>query len=177
MKTKKIAITGGPATGKSSIVEHLVSKGFYCMKEISRALTLKAQKEGVDQLFLKDPLWFSEQLLELRVKQFNKAHQSLSNLVFFDRGLIDIVAYLDYINCEYSNKFKLECKKNRYDKVFILNPWKAIYTQDNERYETFKQSTEIHKFLVKWYNYFDYKLIEVPQLSVEERVAFILENS
>ncbi|MEC8535779.1 MAG: AAA family ATPase, partial [Bacteroidota bacterium] len=52
MKTKKIVITGCPATGKSSIVEHLVSKGFYCMKEVSRDLTLKAQKEGVDQLFL-----------------------------------------------------------------------------------------------------------------------------
>jgi predicted ATPase len=55
-------------------------------------------------------------------------------------------------------------------------PWKDIYVQDNERYETFEQATEIHKYLTKWYTRFNYELIKVPQSTVENRVDFILNN-
>ena len=55
-------------------------------------------------------------------------------------------------------------------------PWKNIYVQDNERYETFEQATEIHKYLTKWYTRFNYELIKVPQSTVENRVDFILNN-
>ena len=34
-----------------------------CMEEISRQVTLEAQEKGIEQLFLEDPLMFSEQLL------------------------------------------------------------------------------------------------------------------
>ena len=175
-KTKKIAIIGGPASGKTSIINQLMNKGHVCMEEISRKITLKAQNEGVDQLFLKDPIWFSEQLLEARKKQFIDADTANSPFVFFDRGLPDVIAYLDYIDYNYSEKFINSCKKHKYDKVFILMPWKDIYIQDNERYETFEQATEIHEYLIKWYTSFNYELVEVPQSTLENRVDFILNN-
>ena len=81
-KIKKIVITGGPASGKTSIINQLMNKGHVCMEEISRKITLKAQNEGVDQLFLKDPIWFSEQLLEARKKQFIESDTADSPLVF-----------------------------------------------------------------------------------------------
>ncbi len=175
-KIKKIAITGGPASGKTSIINQLMSKGHVCMEEISREITLKAQNDGVDQLFLKDPIWFSEQLLEARKKQFIDADTANSPFVFLDRGLPDVIAYLDYIGSNYSEVFIDSCKKYKYDKVFILMPWKDIYVQDNERYETFEQAAEIHKFLTKWYTNFNYELIEVPQSTLQNRVNFILNN-
>ena len=67
-------------------------------------------------------------------------------------------------------------KKHKYDKVFILMPWKDIYIQDNERYETFEQASEIHEYLIKWYTSFNYELVEVPQSTLENRVDFILNN-
>ena len=175
-KAKKIAIIGSPASGKTSIIDKLKNKGHVCMEEISREITLKAQNKGIDQLFLKDPDLFSKQLLEARKKQFIEADTADSPLVFFDRGLPDVVAYLDYIDSDYSMDFIENCKKHKYDKVFILTPWKDIYIQDNERYETFEQATEIHKYLTKWYKRFDYKLVEVPHSTVENRVDFILKN-
>ena len=175
-KTKKIAIIGCPASGKTSIINQLMNKGHVCMEEISREITLKAQNEGVDQLFLKDPIWFSEQLFEARKKQFIDADTAKSSFVFFDRGLPDVIAYLDYIDCNYTEEFINSCKKYKYDKVFILMPWKDIYIQDNERYETFEQATEIHEYLIKWYTSFNYELVEVPQSTLENRVDFILNN-
>jgi predicted ATPase len=137
---------------------------------------LKAQNEGVDQVFLKDPIWFSDQLLAARQQQFIDAGAVNRPFVFFDRGLPDVIAYLDYIGCDYPEEYIDSCKKYKYDKVFILMPWKDIYVQDNERYETFEQATEIHKYLTKWYTRFNYELIKVPQSTVENRVDFILNN-
>ena len=176
VKTKKIAIIGGPASGKTSIIDQLLNKGHVCMEEISRQITLKAQNEGVDQVFLKDPIWFSDQLLAARQQQFIDAGAVNRPFVFFDRGLPDVIAYLDYIGCDYPEEYIDSCKKYKYDKVFILMPWKDIYVQDNERYETFEQATEIQKYLTKWYTSLNYELIKVPQSTVENRVDFILNN-
>ena len=94
---KKIALIGGPATGKTTLIDALKAKGFSCMDEISRQITIEAQKKGVKQLFLEDPIWFSKHLLEARKNQFLVSQNFNEPLVFFDRGLPDVVAYLDYI--------------------------------------------------------------------------------
>ena len=41
---KKIVLIGGPATGKTTLINALKTQGYYCMDEISRQVTLDAQK-------------------------------------------------------------------------------------------------------------------------------------
>ena len=176
MKTQKIALIGGPGTGKTTLINALRTKGYSCMEEISRQITLEAQQKGIEQLFLEDPLMFSEHLLLGRQKQFLAADSLQQQLVFFDRGLPDVVAYLDYLKCSYPVSFKTICSQHTYDKVFILTPWKAIYEQDNERYETFEQALILHDFLVKTYTDYGYSIIETPYGTVEERLNFILNH-
>ena len=176
MKTQKIALIGGPGTGKTTLINALKTKGYNCMEEISRQITLEAQEKGIEQLFLKDPLLFSEHLLLGRQKQFLEANTFEDKIVFFDRGLPDVVAYLDYLKSSYPQTFKTICSQHIYDKVFILKPWKAIYEQDNERYETFEQALVLDDFLVKTYTDYGYSIIETPFGSVEERLDFILNN-
>jgi predicted ATPase len=172
----KIAIIGGPSSGKTSLINKLKNRGYTCKSEVSREIIKKAKVKGVDQIFLDNPIWFSEKLLTQRIKQFEEAEKNIDQYVFFDRGIPDIVAYLDYIKCNYSNIFIEESQKYRYDKVFILPPWKEIYIQDNERYETFGQAVEINKFLTKWYTKFGYEIKSIPKLSIENRIDFILKN-
>lgn len=176
MTTKKIVITGGPGTGKSSIINALIKRGYSCLEEVSRQVTLNAQKEGVDQLFLTNPLLFSERILESRKQQFIDAHISKNHIVFFDRGVHDVLAYMDYIGSNYPKHFINTCNNCNYDYAFILKPWKAIYTSDNERYENFDQATKIHDYLLKTYKKFNYKLIDIPFDTVENRVDFILKK-
>ena len=173
---KKIALIGGPATGKTTLINALKAQGYYCMEEISRQVTLEAQKNGIEQLFLEYPIWFSKQLLGGRKKQFLDAQNSHEPIVFFDRGLPDIVAYLDYINSDYDQEFITVCEVHKYDKIFILPPWKAIYKTDNERYESFDQLLEIQGYLKKWYSKFGYEIIEVNIGPIEERIKFILNR-
>ncbi len=174
MNTKKVIITGGPGTGKSTIINELVKRNYTCLEEISRQVTLDAKKEGIDQLFLTNPLLFSEMLLKGREQQFKSANTIESDVVFFDRGIPDILAYMDFIGDEYPTYFVDTCKNSKYDAVFILKPWKAIYTSDNERYEDFNQAQEIHKHLINTYQSYNYQLIDVPFDTVEKRTDFIL---
>ena len=177
MHTKKIVITGGPGTGKSTLINNLINKGYNCIEEISRQVTLDAKKQGIDQLFLTHPLRFSELLLKGRQKQFIDADIYKNQTVFFDRGIPDILAYMDYIGDAYPDTFIEACKNYEYHQVYILKPWKAIYNSDNERYENFDQALKIHNHLVNTYQTYNYNLIDVPFDTLENRTNFILNTS
>ncbi len=176
MDFERIVITGGPGTGKTSLIEHLKILGYSCLDEISRRVTQEAQKKGIAQLFLKDPILFSELLLKGRIRQFNEANKLNQSPIFYDRGIPDVVAYMDYAKTSYPNTFLQACKDHIYTKVFVLAPWQEIYKSDNERYENFDQALEIHEYLLQTYYKFGYELIDVPFGPISKRANFILKN-
>jgi len=176
LKPKRIVITGGPGTGKSSVINTLESYGYPCLHEVSRDVILQARKEGYEQLFLEKPLLFSELLLEGRVNQFHEGLEFKNKAVFYDRGLHDVLAYLHYVGENYPEEMQIVCKSYTYDLIFILPPWEDIYTPDNERYESFEEAKQIHYYLEGAYKNYSYSPIEVPKCSIEERVAYILDK-
>ncbi|NQY07710.1 MAG: ATP-binding protein [Flavobacteriaceae bacterium] len=172
--TKIIVISGGPGSGKTTIVSQLVKRGYSCFDEVSREIIIAAQKEGVEQLFLTDPEEFSRRILKGRIDQYIKAKKEEVSMVFIDRGIPDIVAYMDFKNEASPEHFREACKACRYDFVFLLPPWKQIYKQDSERYETFEEAEVIYDNLKKTYSDLDYETIEVPFGNLSERVNHIL---
>ena len=171
-----IVLLGGPGTGKSTLINELVARGFCCYPEISRQVTMKAQQEGIEQLFLEQPLLFSEMLLEGRIEQYQNALEEPDNVVFIDRGIPDVVAYMDYIGDKYPERFTKACEDYKYSKTFILPPWEEIYQSDTERYENFEQAVKIQEHLIETYKKYGYELIEVPKDTVENRILYILDK-
>ncbi len=173
---QKILLIGGPGTGKTSVLNELIKRDYFCFPEISREVTLKAQQQGIEQMFLAQPLLFSQMLLEGREQQFIDAIKSDSKLVFFDRGIPDIHAYMDYFKTKYPAIFIEKSKQYVYDKVFHFSPWKDIHETDNERYETFEETKAIDVFLMKSYLDLGYNIIDVPFGSIDERTNFVLNS-
>ena len=182
MPPKKVVITGGPGTGKTSIVNSLMSKGFTCFEEIIRNLTSAAKEDG-DQsefrsnplVFVQDPLDFNTRLLQGRMEQYHRANSKNTSIVFYDRGIPDVLAYMNYFEQAYSAYFEQACKELRYDEVILLPPWKEIYRADSERFETFEEAVAIHGHLEKTYLELGYGPVVVPKGSIQERTEFVIE--
>ena len=173
---QKIVLIGGPGTGKTSVLNELIRREYYCLPEVSRKVTLKAKEQGIDQLFLTEPLLFSKMLLEGREQQYLTADKSKKDIVFFDRGIPDVHAYMNYFKTKYPSFFIEKSKYYNYQKIFLFSPWKDIYTSDNERYETFEESVTINTYLIEAYKKLGYSIIEVPYGSVKDRTDFIINS-
>ena len=87
--------------------------GYYCYDEISRELILKYKKKYNKNIFFENPLEFSNILWEKREEQYkNSMIQKKYDKVFFDRGLLDVTSYLEFIG---KRNLNLERKTNKLD--------------------------------------------------------------
>ncbi|MGD1945461.1 MAG: AAA family ATPase [Croceivirga sp.] len=180
---KKIIITGAPGTGKTSVIKALETLKFHCYHEIIRDMTAKAkntttEKEKISNplVFVNDPMAFNSALLHGRKEQYLGASHLNQKICFFDRGVPDVLAYMDYFEQTYPADFETICKECQYDAVFILPPWKEIYKSDNERLESFEEARDLHLYLTQTYEHFGYQPILMPLCSVKERAQFVINN-
>ncbi|RKN30313.1 ATPase, partial [Aquimarina sp. AD1] len=123
-----------------------------------------------------DPYDFNMQLLNGRIAQYNDPIANDKNIAFYDRGIPDVLAYMNLFKQTYDNTFVEACTKHPYNQIFLLPPWKEIYTSDEQRYESFDEAQQIHHHLLEMYSKFGYNCIEVPFGNVKERSTFILQH-
>ena len=180
LKTRKIVITGGPSTGKTSVIEQLERQGYHCLHEVVRSMTLEEKNKGEKLkivtnpiISVSDPMKFNKKILNARIEQFNYAHKC-NKTVFFDRGIPDVLAYMDCFEQAYESEFTKACETLRYDQVYLMPPWEEIHISDNERYESYEESLRIYDCLKNSYENYAYDLNIVPKGSIMERVEFIL---
>ena len=172
MDNKKYIITGAPGTGKTSIITELKKRDFSCSKEISRDIIAEQIKKKGDILPWKDLNSFSQRVFLARLTQFINTPNNINH--FFDRGVIDVIAYMKLENHETSH-FESKLKNIKYNKKVFYTPiWKDIYVKDVHRKESISKAIKIENQLLKIYKKHNYKMIEIPKFSVEERTDFII---
>ena len=173
---KRIVLAGGPGTGKTSVLNELVKLEFHCFQEAFREIFSDYKKKGSD--FKSEPDKISKEIYKKRHNDYYQA-DNLSckdDIVFYDRGIHEITAYLRSIDKSSTYWDNLPTDYN-YDLIFIFQPWKEIYKKDKERIEEFSDVKKINPFINKIYLESGIKIIDVPFISIKERVKFILENS
>lgn len=174
LEHKRIVLTGGPSSGKTSLLHHIQHPDTHCFEEVSRDVISEALAKGVTQPFLENPLGFSEALFERRLHDYFEGKKN--NMHVYDRGIHDVVAYLNAIGDEVPCGMLDDCSTYCYDIVFLFPPWEAIFTQDAERMEVFEEAIHFHKALLETYTHFGMQCIEVPKSSIEERLRFITDH-
>lgn len=167
-------ITGGPCSGKTTLVHALKKEGYGGIEEVARPL-LRKEKNGKDNLVAyKNSLPFLEVELQKSLANYERAQQENKAVTFFDRGIPDIIAYARLCNVPISILLHQAALINRYNKtVFIAPPWRAIYCTDPERTESYEESVRIFHTITEVYKEYGYTLVELPQSTIQERVQFV----
>ena len=172
---KRIVLAGGPSTGKTSVINALSKGKFLCFQEAAREILTDYKLHGSE--FKTNPIGISNEIFKRRHEDYEKGKDisCKENLIFYDRGIHEITAYLKSIN-KSSNYWDNLPNNYKYDLIFIFKPWEEIYRKDEARIEEFSEAKKISPFIYKVYNNAGIQIIEVPNLSIEERVKFILNS-
>lgn len=86
----RVVITGGPGTGKTTLLEELARRGFAVESEVARAIL---REPGGMELRAQDPLGFARAMFDAEVSAFARAADRAGPTIY-DRGLPDIVGFL-----------------------------------------------------------------------------------
>ena len=169
----RVVTTGGPATGKTTLITELNKLGYAVFPEAARSVIKQQITLSSDKVPWLDVSGFSQLVLNKQCHHFKMANNRLS---FFDRGIPDIIGYLNNANQPFFDSLINTAENYKYDFVFILPPWKEIYKTDNERREDFFEAAKLFKAINDAYIRLGYQTIEVPKLTVKERIQFILDH-
>ena len=169
-----IVLTGGPGSGKTSLLKALHKKNYLCIEETARAIIQQEVASNGDALPWKNTQLFRDKIFTESVKSYQDIN--FKGLVFFDRGILDCLAYSLLDETPISEEMTQAAKKLQFNKiVFVLPPWEDIYCNDDERTEDFQHSINIYNEIITTYQKYGYTTIDLPKKNVEERANFILQ--
>jgi predicted ATPase len=167
-------ITGATGSGKTALINQLKKRGYPCVEEVARAIIKEEMKANGPGLPWKDLALFKERMLERFIATYAQAMEKSGEITFFDRDVLDLVAYDRLTHSPSSAKLQKTVKTLTYNnKVFVIPPWKEIYQGDLERKQTYEEALQGYDNLIQVYIEYGRELIEVPQTSVEERANFV----
>lgn len=166
-------ITGGPGSGKSTLIDALAAEGLRCMPEAGRAIIQDQVAIGGNALPWADREAFAALMLAWEMRSHREA-VGTSAPVFFDRGIPDVLGYLRLCQLPVPHHVLRAAELRRYNpRVFIAPHWPAIFQQDDERKQSAAEAQATYHAMAETYAALGYELLRLPLASVPERVAFI----
>lgn len=180
---QKLVITGGPHTGKTTLLDALKSKYpdyVYVAEPATLVIEAEYQREKSEDGYIGTFPWNNYKEFGPKViaksMDLEKGLTAKSEVAILDRSLIDTVAYARLNNCEYllPDLYK-KIEAANYRKAFFCD-FVGSYQSDSVRSESFEEAQTTQESLRAAYEETGIEIIEVPSVSVEERIR-IFENA
>ncbi|WP_310619501.1 AAA family ATPase [Flexibacterium corallicola] len=174
-----VVVTRGPGSGKTSLIKTLGQRGIYSMPEAGRSIIRDQIKINGHALPWSNPSLFAELMLGWELRSYHQA-LTMTGFVVMDRGIPDTIGFLRICGLPVPDHIWQAARLFPYNKrVFLAPSWEVIYTQDDERKQTWKEAVDTKKAMEKTYRQLGYEIIELPLSGLEERADFVvaqLEN-
>lgn len=175
LNVRRVVLTGGPGTGKTTLLRELNQLGYATVPEAARVVIQSRKQKGLAPR--PEPVEFAMEILRSDMKQYESATPNKSDLVFFDRGVLDALGMLDEIDqLPGAERERYLARYPYYRKAFILPPWREIYETDAERDQSYADAVRVHVRLLHWYSQCGYQLVELAAAPVIERCEFVLRQ-
>jgi predicted ATPase len=169
-------ITGGPGSGKTALATALANRGYGHVAEGGRAIIQNQVAIGGKALPWSDRRAFAELMLDWEIHCY-RAAEALEGPVFFDRGVPDVLGYLRLCGLPVPARVETAAQNYRYHRrAFIAPPWAAIFRQDAERKQSFREAEATYEIMAETYTALGYQLVALPRVGVPERAQFVLEH-
>jgi len=169
-------ITGGPGSGKTTLMEALSAAGFARTIEAGRAIIQDQSTIGGIALPWQDRQAFAELMLCWEMRSHHIARTS-TGPVFFDRGVPDVIGYLQLTGLPVPAHMQRAADSFRYHRrVFVAPPWHEIFRHDSERKQSFDEAEQTHAAMVRAYSDLGYELVALPCEPVAVRAQFVLDS-
>jgi predicted ATPase len=171
-------VTGGPGSGKTTLLAALSEAGHATSIEAGRAIIQDQVAIGGNALPWGDREAFAELMLCWEMRSYREmiGHRmsGQGGMVFFDRGVPDVAAYLRLCGLAVPSHIDTAAKLLRYNRrVFIAPPWPEIFRQDAERKQTFAEAAATYEALVVTYRDYGYEPVSLPLASVADRLEAV----
>jgi predicted ATPase len=164
-------ISGGPSSGKTTLIELLHAHGYATVHEHARQRIDRALIHGRSVAEVRrDQLRFQRGVLQLQ--QEHEKRVPREQLTFFDRGIPDTLAYHRFHHLPDSAHFERAVAACAYRKAFLLDLLPLV--SDYARLEDEAAQFELQRLLLEVYSALPFPLVRVPVLPPEERLAFVL---
>ena len=167
----RFVLSGGPGAGKTTVLAALAVRGHHSVPESARAIIQERLEARLAPR--PTPVEFAREILHRDTVQYRTTRVT-DRPVFFDRGVVDALGMLHQSGALPQDEKAHYLSNYQYNSVvFMLPPWRHIYRNDTERDQTFAESVQVFEELRQWYTECHYHVLELPRMSVDERVAFV----
>ena len=169
-----VAISGCSGGGKSTLLCELGRRGFEIFAEPGRQIVKEQVAIGGEALPGGNSLAFVE-LCVSRAMHGMIGAAATKTLVFFDRGIVDAISYLEHLKFDVPVHLRNTAERFRYnEKIFVVPPWPECFRNDAERTHSFEDAVAQYETSLKTYERYGYTCVIVPQGPVSERADFVL---
>jgi len=167
-------VTGGPGSGKSSLIAALAQAGFRTMPEAGRAIIRDQVAIGGTALPWADRAAFAELMLAWELRSYREACAIGEGPVILDRGMPDVIGYLTLCGLPVPDHVRRAAALHRYNRhVFLAPHWPAIFAQDAERKQGAGEAEATCRIMAEVYADLGHEVIPLPLGTIDERVAFV----
>jgi len=177
MNTDRLyVLTGGPGSGKTTLIEALGHAGVATSPEVGRAVIREQLAAGGDALPWADQHAFADLMV---VRDVAAQREALASgvVTVLDRGVPDVAGFLRVSGLPVPPHIDAAARTCRYNpRVFIAPFWSEIFTGDAERKQSPDVAEATFAVMVETYRDYGYELIELPRAPVADRVLFVLDR-
>ena len=176
MSEHMFVVTGGPGSGKTSLIEALGRRGIRSMPEAGRAIIRDQVRIGGNAVPWGDRVAFAELMLGWELRSYREASAMVGPVVM-DRGIPDVIGYLTLCDLPVPDHVEAAARVSPYNgRVFLAPYWGAIFTQDSERKQDRQEAEATCEVMAETYDRLGYRIVELPLTGIEERADFVMEH-